>query len=128
MTPDARTDSGHLDVCLFRDASIPGLVQHRLARAGAARSRRAATCVVTDGDAHRDRRRPATSPRPVQIDGDAWGKTPIEITRAAARRADAGALARLLAAARARAAPRRSTRRASRPRAQIGPQDLRALA
>ena len=79
VTPDARTDSGHLDLCLFRNATIPGLVEHRVARRGAARSRRASDVVVTTATRIAIESAGA-EPASVQIDGDAWGVTPIEIT------------------------------------------------
>ncbi len=78
VTPDARPDSGRLDACLFRDASFRGLVrivwpawQGRLA----ARS----DCLVAS--AHRIRiEAEGGSPVRVQLDGDAWGTTPVDLS------------------------------------------------
>ncbi len=78
VTPDARTDSGHLDVCLFRNASIAGLVRIVWpARRGTLAARSdvvvsTATRIAIDAE--------GAAPASVQIDGDAWGMTPIEIS------------------------------------------------
>ena len=75
VTAAARCDSGRLDACLFRSAKTAELVRY----AGSAfRGRlaedpqvlyRSATRIEVDGD----------GAVPVQIDGDAWGTTPVEI-------------------------------------------------
>jgi YegS/Rv2252/BmrU family lipid kinase len=78
VTPDARPDSGHLDVCLFRDASIPGLVRI-VAPAWRGTLGARADCLVTTAtriEVACEDERPAS----VQLDGDAWGHTPVEVT------------------------------------------------
>jgi YegS/Rv2252/BmrU family lipid kinase len=77
VTPDARVDSGHLDVCLFRDASIAGLVgivwpswRGTLAKRRDVVVTTATRIAIDSAD---------DEPASVQVDGDAWGKTPIEI-------------------------------------------------
>jgi len=78
VTPDAQPDSGRLDVCLFRDASIRGLVRIVLPAWRGALAARSdcvvahATHIAIDAD--------GPAPASVQLDGDAWGATPIEIT------------------------------------------------
>ena len=78
VTPDARMDSGHLDLCLFRDATIRGLLRIVWpARRGTLAARSdvvvtTATRIAIDS--------PGPEPVSVQVDGDAWGVTPIEIT------------------------------------------------
>jgi YegS/Rv2252/BmrU family lipid kinase len=78
VTPDARPDSGHLDACLFRDASFGGLV--RIVRpAWQGRLALRNDCLVTS--AHRIRIETEDgSPASVQLDGDAWGKTPVDLS------------------------------------------------
>ena len=70
VTPDARLDSGHLDVCLFRDAIGPRPAPHRLARTPR-HARRAQRRGGRDGDPHRASKRPAPSPRRFR-----WTATP----------------------------------------------------
>jgi YegS/Rv2252/BmrU family lipid kinase len=78
VTPDARVDSGHLDLCLFRNATIPGLVGIVWPSWRGTLAARDDVVVTTatriEIDSARD------EPISVQIDGDAGGKTPIEIT------------------------------------------------
>jgi diacylglycerol kinase (ATP) len=78
VTPDARPDSGHLDVCLFARADFPGLVRivwpawrGRLAARADCRVAAASRIAIASADG---------TAVPVQLDGDAWGTTPIEIT------------------------------------------------
>jgi len=78
VTPAACLDSGHLDVCLFRDATIRGLLRIVWpARRGTLAAR--SDVVVTTATRIAIE---AGGPEPasVQVDGDAWGVTPIEIT------------------------------------------------
>jgi diacylglycerol kinase family enzyme len=78
VTPDARTDSGHLDLCLFRDASIRGLVRIVWPSWRGTLAKRDDVIVTT---ATRIAIESASAtPASVQVDGDAWGTTPIEIT------------------------------------------------
>ena len=78
VTPDARTDSGHLDLCLFRNATIRGLVDIVWPAWRGTLATRDDVLVTTASriaiDAAGD------APASVQLDGDAWGTTPIEIT------------------------------------------------
>jgi YegS/Rv2252/BmrU family lipid kinase len=77
VTPDARPESGDLPVCLFRDASIAGLVRI-VAPARRGTLGRRADCLVTSArriEVSCDDDRPAS----VQLDGDAWGHTPVAI-------------------------------------------------
>jgi len=78
VTPDARTDSGHLDLCLFRNGTIAGLVgivwpawHGTLAKRDDVVVTTATRIAIESAGA---------KPVSVQIDGDAWGTTPIEIT------------------------------------------------
>lgn len=78
VTPDARPDSGRLDACLFRDASFPGLVRivwpawrGRLAARG--------DCLVTRAQRIRIEAE-GVAPVSVQLDGDAWGGTPVDLS------------------------------------------------
>lgn len=80
MADLARSDSGHLDVCVLRDASVAGLV-------------RAAVSALTGGLSRRDdvdyltgRRIRVESEDPVQveIDGDHAGTTPLDVRLRAA--------------------------------------------
>jgi YegS/Rv2252/BmrU family lipid kinase len=78
VTPDAEPDSGRLHLCMFRDASIPGLVRIVLPAWRGALAERG-DCVVTSAERIEiDSDGPA--PVAVQLDGDAWGTTPIAIT------------------------------------------------
>jgi YegS/Rv2252/BmrU family lipid kinase len=78
VTPDARTDSGHLDLCLFRNATIGGLVSIVWPSWRGTLAKRDDVVVTT---ATRIAIESAGSkPASVQVDGDAWGTTPIEIT------------------------------------------------
>jgi YegS/Rv2252/BmrU family lipid kinase len=77
VTPDARLDSGHLDVCLFRDASFPGLVRivwpawrGTLGARSDCLVRAASRLSIESAD---------PVPAPIQLDGDAWAETPVEI-------------------------------------------------
>ena len=78
VTPDARMDSGHLDLCLFRNATIAGLVGivwpswrgTLAARDDVVVTTATRVAIESAGD----------EPVSVQVDGDAWGQTPIEIT------------------------------------------------
>ena len=75
VTAAARCDSGHLDACLFRSASATELVRYA---ASAFRGRLASDPKVL----YRTARRieiDAAAPVPVQVDGDAWGLTPVTI-------------------------------------------------
>jgi diacylglycerol kinase (ATP) len=78
VTPDARVDSGHLDLCLFRNATIGGLVSIVWPSWRGTLGERedvvvsAATRIAIESA--------GPEPASVQIDGDAWGTTPIEIT------------------------------------------------
>jgi len=79
VTPDAQPDSGRLHVCLFRDASIAGLVRIVWpARRGTLAAR--SDCVVAS--AERIEIDADGPPVAVQLDGDAWGATPISVTLA----------------------------------------------
>jgi diacylglycerol kinase family enzyme len=78
VTPDAEPDSGRLHVCLFRDASIGGLVRIVLpAWRGTLGAR--GDCVVASAE-RIDVAADGPDPVAVQLDGDAWGTTPIAIT------------------------------------------------
>ena len=78
VTPAARTDSGHLDVCLIRDATIRGLLRIVWpARRGTLAAR---SDVVVTTATHIAIDSAGPEPVSVQVDGDAWGVTPIEIT------------------------------------------------
>jgi len=76
VTPDARCDSGRLEVALFERATAADLVRSAWpAWRGTLAARRwvrcgAATRIEIDG---------AAPPVAVQVDGDAWGTTPIRI-------------------------------------------------
>jgi diacylglycerol kinase (ATP) len=76
VTPDARLDSGHLDACLFRNGTIPGLVSIVWPAWRGTLARRGDTHVVA---ATRFAVESEGEPASVQIDGDAWGVTPIEV-------------------------------------------------
>ena len=77
VTPDAQPDSGRLHVCLFHDASIAGLVRIvRPARRGRLAERADCTVAASSQIAVESEDEPVA----VQLDGDAWGTTPIEIT------------------------------------------------
>jgi YegS/Rv2252/BmrU family lipid kinase len=78
VTPDARTDSGHLDLCLFRDASIRGLVRIVWPAWRGTLARRSDVVVTTATRIAIESVGPKIAS--VQVDGDAWGTTPIEIT------------------------------------------------
>ncbi|RIL04644.1 MAG: hypothetical protein DCC71_13280, partial [Proteobacteria bacterium] len=78
VTPEARPDSGRLDVCLFRDASFPGLVRIVWPAWRGTLARRADCHVASATHVTIDAEGPASVP--VQLDGDAWGATPVEIT------------------------------------------------
>jgi len=78
VTPDAKPDSGRLGVCLFRDASFLGLVRivwPSWRGTLAARS----DCIVASAT-HVSITADGPTPVPVQLDGDAWGHAPVEIT------------------------------------------------
>jgi YegS/Rv2252/BmrU family lipid kinase len=78
VTPAARTDSGHLDVCLFRDATIRGLLRIVWPARRGTLAARSDVVVTTATRIAIDSAGP--EPASVQVDGDAWGVTPIEIT------------------------------------------------
>ncbi len=78
VTPAARMDSGHLDLCLFRNATIPGLVGIVWPSWRGTLAKRDDVVVTTA--THLAIESAGDEPVSVQIDGDAWGKTPIEIT------------------------------------------------
>jgi len=75
VTPAARCDSGRLDVCLFRSAKPAELVRYAWSalRGGLAEDPQVVHGSATRIDVE------AEGSVPVQIDGDAWGTTPIEI-------------------------------------------------
>jgi YegS/Rv2252/BmrU family lipid kinase len=75
FSPDARCDSGHLEVCVFARARRRELVR------AAAVSRRGRLDAIPGVSYHTARRLVVTSgePVPVQVDGDAWGTTPVEV-------------------------------------------------
>ena len=75
VTADARCDSGRLDACLFRSAERTELVRYAW---GALRGRLAADPQVVYRSATRIEVH-AEGMVPVQVDGDAWGMTPIEV-------------------------------------------------
>ena len=78
VTPDARPDSGRLDACLFRDASFGGLVRI-VWPAWRGRLADRSDCLVVG--AHRIRIEAVdASPVSVQLDGDAWGATPVDLS------------------------------------------------
>lgn len=78
VTPEAEPDSGKLHICMFRDASIPGLVRIVLpAWRGTLAAR--SDCVVTSAQ-RIDIEADGPDPVAVQLDGDAWGTTPVSIT------------------------------------------------
>lgn len=78
VTPDAQPDSGKLHLCMFRNASIPGLVRIVLpAWRGTLGARD--DCTVTSAE-RIEIEADSDAPASVQLDGDAWGTTPIEIT------------------------------------------------
>jgi YegS/Rv2252/BmrU family lipid kinase len=71
----ARCDSGHLDVCVFPRAEVRDLLRY-------ARAARAARVSRLEGVEYRTGRRvriASAEPVPVQVDGDHWGVTPIDI-------------------------------------------------
>jgi YegS/Rv2252/BmrU family lipid kinase len=75
ITDRARCDSGHLDVCVFPHASIGDLLRY-------ARAARAARVSRLEGVAYHTGRRvhiASPEPVPVQVDGDHWGETPVDI-------------------------------------------------
>lgn len=75
ITDRARCDSGHLDVCVFPSASIGDLLRY-------ARAARSARVSRLEGVAYRTGRRvriASPEPVPVQVDGDHWGETPVDI-------------------------------------------------
>lgn len=78
VTPGARPDSGHLDACLFRDASFRGLVRI-VWPAWSGRLGTRSDCLVAVA---RRIRIEADGPVPVsvQLDGDAWGTTPVDLS------------------------------------------------
>jgi YegS/Rv2252/BmrU family lipid kinase len=76
VTPDAEPDSGKLHICLFHDASIPGLVRIVLP---AWRGTLGARDDCTVAAASRIEIESEGEPVSVQLDGDAWGATPTEI-------------------------------------------------
>jgi YegS/Rv2252/BmrU family lipid kinase len=77
VTPDVAPDSGRLGVCLFRDASFPGLVRIVWpAWRGTLAARR--DCVVATAT-HVEVASDEPTPVPVQLDGDPWGHTPVEL-------------------------------------------------
>ncbi len=78
VTPDARTDSGHLDLCLFRNGTIGGLVSIVWPAWRGTLAKRDDVVVTTATQIAIE----SVGPKPVsvQVDGDAWGTTPIEIT------------------------------------------------
>jgi diacylglycerol kinase (ATP) len=78
VTPDARMDSGHLDLCLFKNASIAGLVGIVWPSWRGTLAKRDDVVVTTA--THLAIESIGDEQASVQIDGDAWGKTPIEIT------------------------------------------------
>jgi diacylglycerol kinase (ATP) len=72
---DARLDSGHLDVCVFREGTVGWICLY----AFAGLMRKASEC---PGLIHIKARRvkiESETPVPVEIDGDFFGMTPIEI-------------------------------------------------
>ncbi len=75
FSPEARCDSGHLEVCVFTRARRRDLVR------AAAASRRGRLEALPGVSYHSARRIVVTSgePVPVQVDGDAWGTTPVEL-------------------------------------------------
>ena len=75
VTDRARCDSGHLDVCVFPRAEIRDLLRY-------ARAARAARVSRLEGVEYRTGRRvhiASPEPVPVQVDGDHWCETPIDI-------------------------------------------------
>jgi diacylglycerol kinase family enzyme len=71
----ARCDSGHLDVCVFPRAGVRDLLRY-------ARAARAARVSRLEGVEYRTARRvriTSPEPVPVQVDGDHWCETPIDI-------------------------------------------------
>jgi diacylglycerol kinase (ATP) len=75
ITDRARCDSGHLDVCVFPRAGFRDLLRYARA-ARAARVSRLEEVVYRTG---RRVRIASAEPVPVQVDGDHWGETPIDI-------------------------------------------------
>jgi diacylglycerol kinase (ATP) len=75
ITDRARCDSGHLDVCVFPRARFGDLVRY-------ARAARSARVSRLEEVAYRTGRRvriTSPEPVPVQVDGDHWGETPVDI-------------------------------------------------
>ena len=75
MADLARCDSGRLDVCVLRNASLGGLVRAAVSGLTGGLSRRDDVVYVTG----RRIRIESDPPVPVQIDGDHAGTTPLEI-------------------------------------------------
>jgi YegS/Rv2252/BmrU family lipid kinase len=71
----ARCDSGHLDVCVFRRARVRDLVRY----AWAARRGRISRLAGVEYRTGRQIRIDSPEPVAVQVDGDYWGTTPVEI-------------------------------------------------
>jgi diacylglycerol kinase family enzyme len=71
----ARCDSGHLDVCVFPRARIRDLLRY----ARAARAARVSRLEDVEYRTGRQVRIDSPEPVPVQVDGDHWCETPIEI-------------------------------------------------
>ena len=75
MADRARCDSGHLDVCVLRNASLAGLVKAGVAGLTGGLSRREDVAYLTGRRIRID----AAEAVPVEIDGDHAGTTPIEV-------------------------------------------------
>jgi len=75
VADSARCDSGSLEVCIFRRASVPDLVRY-VAAARRGRMARSRNVEIVSG---RRVRIASAHPVPVQVDGDYWGATPVEI-------------------------------------------------
>jgi len=72
---DARLDSGHLDVCVFREGTIGWMCLY----AFAGLVRKASDCPGLIHVKARSVRIESEEPAPVEIDGDHFGMTPVEI-------------------------------------------------
>jgi len=71
----ARLDSGHFDVCVFRNGSIPSLSLYALAGLVG----RACSVPGVTHTTGRRIRMESSEPVPVQVDGTYFGTTPVEL-------------------------------------------------
>ncbi len=75
LTAGSRHDDGRLDWAVVERAGLPALARY----AWAARGGRLRACAGTSAGTTRRARIDSVAPVPVQVDGDPWGATPVDV-------------------------------------------------